>query len=223
MNDDAATNRIPDELLAGWRDLPDEERQELARTWEMANQARDADPTPGALDEAERRLMSAIAGSTPGVHGFARASRRRHRIRMAAAAVLVIAAGVIFYLAQQPSGDAPSTAVTTREFMLLLHGEPLVRYPAEEHERIVGEYVAWARALGGDGRLVAGNELAPGGRILAVRSGAVREQEIERIEDAVSGYFIIAAADLDEAARIAADCPHLKYDGTVEVRQIGTN
>lgn len=219
MNHDEGTRNIPDELLARWRDLPEEERRELVRTWELAETAREAHPDPL---EAERRLMGAIADSTP------RADRRSHRgipirwLSLGAAALVVIAAGVVFYLAQR-SPDDVRTAAAAREFMLLLHGEPLTRYPQEEHARIIGEYVAWARELGDKNRFVRGNDLAPGGRILQARSGTIQSRQIEDVENAVSGYFIVTASDFDEAVRIASDSPHLKYDGTVEVRQIGTH
>ncbi len=214
MNEDEGTNDIADELRAAWRDLSDQERRELARTWEIAEHGRETHPDPHG---AERRLMGAVAARP--------SSRVRHtqrRMWIVAAALVIIAAGIGVYLAERPPTDT-YTAATAREFMLILHGEPLVRYPVEEHPRIIGEYVAWARELVESGRFVAGDELAPGGRILSVRSGDVNTQHIENVAEAASGYFIIAAADLDEAAQIAADCPHLKYDGTVEVRQIGTN
>ena len=213
MKHDEGTHKIPDELLAGWRDLPEEERRELARTWDLAETAREPHPDPL---EGERRLMSAIAVATPG------ASRRipTRWLGLGAAALVLVVAGVVFYLAQR-SPDNVRTAVAAHEFMLLLHGEPLLRYPEEEHARIIGEYVAWARELGDENRFVRGNELAPGGRVLQVRSGTIRSTPIEDVENAVSGYFIVTASDLDEAVRIASDSPHLKYDGTVEVRQIG--
>jgi hypothetical protein len=41
-------------------------------------------------------------------------------------------------------------------------------------------------------------------------------------EGTVGGYFVIRAKDLDEAASIAATCPHVRYGGTVSPRRLGT-
>ena len=37
----------------------------------------------------------------------------------------------------------------------------------------------------------------------------------------LAGYFVIRAASLEEAERIAAECPHLTYGGAVSVRPTG--
>jgi hypothetical protein len=39
-------------------------------------------------------------------------------------------------------------------------------------------------------------------------------------KEIVGGFFTVVAADYDEACTIAADCPHLKYGGRIEVRMI---
>ncbi len=39
-------------------------------------------------------------------------------------------------------------------------------------------------------------------------------------EQNLSGYFLITASGQDEALEIAANCPHLEYGGTIEIRRI---
>ena len=39
-------------------------------------------------------------------------------------------------------------------------------------------------------------------------------------KELVGGYFIISAADYDEACRVAESNPHFKYGGNIEVRQV---
>ena len=36
----------------------------------------------------------------------------------------------------------------------------------------------------------------------------------------IGGLFTIKAADYDEAVEISKECPHLKYGGRVELREI---
>ena len=37
--------------------------------------------------------------------------------------------------------------------------------------------------------------------------------------EVLGGYYIIEAADYDEAVKLTLDHPHLEYGGTIEVRQ----
>ena len=39
-------------------------------------------------------------------------------------------------------------------------------------------------------------------------------------KELLGGFYLIAAADYGEACRIAESCPHLKYGGGIEIRQI---
>ena len=36
----------------------------------------------------------------------------------------------------------------------------------------------------------------------------------------MGGFFLIQAADYDEAVEITKDCPHLVYSGRVELREV---
>ena len=39
-------------------------------------------------------------------------------------------------------------------------------------------------------------------------------------KEIVGGYFLIEAVDYDEAVQICRSCPHLKYGGRIELREI---
>jgi hypothetical protein len=49
---------------------------------------------------------------------------------------------------------------------------------------------------------------------------AVTDGPYAESKELVGGFFIIRAADYDEACSLALSCPHLSYGGGVEVRQI---
>jgi hypothetical protein len=64
----------------------------------------------------------------------------------------------------------------------------------------VDEYRQWARDLRAQGVHIDGTKLKEGGT--------------------VRGFFTIAAANRAEAERIAKTCPHARYGGRIEIREI---
>ena len=120
--------------------------------------------------------------------------RRRLVAALAAAAALVIGftAGLLMSRDSEPAGPM---------FVLLLHGG------ADGH---VDEYRAWAVSLRERNALVGGEKLKDASTILG-RGAAT---------DPVRGYFVITARDAAEAERIAGECPHLRYGGWIEMREI---
>ena len=111
------------------------------------------------------------------------------------------------------------------QYMLILHETPsdFAGYSAEDINRVIGEYMAWRHKLEAEGRLVGGNKLADeGGRRLALDDGKVRVTDgpYAEAKEVVGGYFIINAANYDEAVEVARTCPHLTYGGTIELRLV---
>jgi len=78
-------------------------------------------------------------------------------------------------------------------FVLFLHESP--RTADESH---VAEYVRWSH-----------NDFVLDGHKLANDGGS-----------GIGGFFIIAADSRERALQLAQTCPHLKYGGTIEVREI---
>lgn len=101
-------------------------------------------------------------------------------------------------------------------FALMLYGGSTGR-DAADHDQRADEYRRWARAEHEWGRVLGGEAL--GDRVSAlslVDTSVVSESG----SDDLVGFFLIAAPDRQAAARLAADCPHLKYGGRVVVREI---
>ncbi len=113
------------------------------------------------------------------------------------------------------------------DFMLLLH-QSLDRPPArsaEDAQAVTGEYLGWGERMGREGRLKGGQKLTnDAGRVMRAQSGrvSVTDGPYAESREVIGGYFTIAARDYDEACRLAETCPHLKYGGRIEVRQIDT-
>ena len=120
--------------------------------------------------------------------------------------------------------DAPPPAVSDagEEFILLLYENDAYQAPAPGGmEARIAEYSDWARQVAAAGNYVTGRKLTDDATLLLAdgsRADAIPMAE----EGALEGYFVIRATDMDEAAGIAATCPHLAYGGTVSLRRLAS-
>jgi hypothetical protein len=148
---------------------------------------------------------------------------------VAATVLVAVALWVGAHLPQAGSVPAPGqTAVPTAAadarpvFALMLYEDAGYQAPVDEadHAARVAEYSAWARKLAAQGQLVDGAELLAEG-VLLHRDRPRVERLPTGSEGLLAGYFVIRAASIQEAERVAADCPHLAHGGTVSVRPTG--
>jgi len=111
-------------------------------------------------------------------------------------------------------------------YVVVLHG----RWPdadavgAEERTRRAREYWGWTSDLAERGLLVAAGDLQwePGIRLATDDQILDMSPEVVADPDFVVGMFAVRASSYEEAASIAAECPHLDYGGSVSVRRVGT-
>jgi hypothetical protein len=142
-------------------------------------------------------------------------SMKKIHVAWATAATILLAAGLALGRSW-PESAAPEDP--RPRFALMLYEDASYQVAAPGEDR-VGEYVAWARSLARRGYLVDGAELASGGVLLA--AATARSEAVPASERGVlAGYFIIRAVDLEEAERIARECPHLKYQGSISLRPL---
>ncbi|MCG8435072.1 MAG: YciI family protein [Gammaproteobacteria bacterium] len=111
------------------------------------------------------------------------------------------------------------------KFMLLLHETPMDfdGISPEEIQKIIGEYSAWSENLAAKNQLVGGHKLKDeGGRHLSQADGKLRivDGPYSEAKEVLGGFFIIEAADYNEAVKISEDCPHLKFGGRIELREV---
>ncbi len=111
------------------------------------------------------------------------------------------------------------------EYMLLLMENPSTfsAVSPEEIQAVIEEYTGWRNKVAAEGRLVAGNKLKDeGGRQLSSNDGKFRvlDGPYAEAKEVMGGYFIIKAANYDEAVEISKGCPHLKYGGRIDLREI---
>ena len=147
------------------------------------------------------------------------ASRRVPRMLLAATAALLIFATGAATGANWPTLTTSDSA----QFMLLLNAGNESGRPRSQEEvmKAVAEYSSWARQLREQGVNIEGEKLKQESRVLGdEKSSPDSGDRLILKHRIISGYFVIAAQDYDQAVRIASGCPHLKYGGTIEVRQI---
>ncbi|NIR51341.1 hypothetical protein GWO43_22400 [candidate division KSB1 bacterium] len=71
-----------------------------------------------------------------------------------------------------------------------------------------------------DGRHVASEELKSGGRLLTNQNGRIVDGPYTETKEAIGGFFLIEANNLEEALEISQECPHFNYGGSVEIREV---
>lgn len=111
------------------------------------------------------------------------------------------------------------------KFLLLLHEDPKTfgSLSPTDIQDAIREYTDWRERLAGEGRLAGGHKLTDeGGRWMTGGDGAVRvvDGPYSEAKEVIGGYFMIQAADYDEAIEISRECPHLRFGGRIELRQV---
>ncbi len=111
------------------------------------------------------------------------------------------------------------------KYLLLLHEAPdtFSDISPEQIQSIIAEYVAWREGLVARKIFIASEKLKDeGGKHLSGNGKDVRvvDGPFSEAKEVLGGFFMIEAADYDSAVNISRDCPHLKYGGRIELREV---
>jgi len=92
-------------------------------------------------------------------------------------------------------------------YLILLWGDREGERALSDDERraIVGEHMQLSVRLREQGKLVHGDPLAPGGKVL--RGGVVTDGPFVETKEQVGGYYIVEVASEEEALAIAGEMP----------------
>jgi hypothetical protein len=114
------------------------------------------------------------------------------------------------------------SAPSKTEYMLLFRGPEWDEgLSPEELQHVMSRVMAWFEGLKQQGKVKAGQPLGSEGRTFSGRNGGiVADGPFAESKEAVGGYLLLEAANLDEAAAIAKACPTLEYGITIEVRPV---
>jgi hypothetical protein len=107
------------------------------------------------------------------------------------------------------------------DLLLLRRGE-LKLGSTDAEQRLFRDLASWGESIAATQRLVAAERLVTDNRC-RVRKSAERlviDGPFAETRELVIGLFIIRAANIAEAARLAGDCPAVKLGAEIEVREI---
>lgn len=107
------------------------------------------------------------------------------------------------------------------QYMLLLYDNPQdwQNVSPDEMQKAIEKYAAWLKKPFN----LDSKRLAPDmGRVLRSKGGQVRAADgpYSETKEVLGGFYLIEAANYDEAVQRSLDHPHLEYGGTIEVRQL---
>ena len=107
------------------------------------------------------------------------------------------------------------------QFLLLLHADPKpwLTMPPAEQQKWFGKYMAWGTKAREGGYLLGSNKLVDdAGKLM--RGKSVTDGPYSETKEVLGGYYLIEAANYDEAVKRTKDHPALEHGGTIEVRQV---
>ncbi|MBP6022777.1 YciI family protein [Ferruginibacter sp.] len=107
------------------------------------------------------------------------------------------------------------------KFMLIFQGVKAAEQPsAEQMQKNMGLWMAWIDKLAKAGKYDAGEPLLPTGKVISGKNKTVTDAAFAEGKEIIGGYFIVNAADYNEAVALCDDYPDYENGGTVIVRQI---
>lgn len=111
---------------------------------------------------------------------------------------------------------------TNDGYMLIFRGNEWHKgLSPEDMQKVSEQWMAWFKGLMEQGKAVAGNPLAPKGKIVSGKSGLlVADGPFAESKEAIGGYFLLKVDSMDEAVVIAQQCPGLPHGAKVEVRPV---
>lgn len=160
-------------------------------------------PIPSAPAGARRRLENAIRPR----------AKSRSWIRQALLAAGFVLAMIVGYGFARWRENV-STDGAQQYLILLYDTDSTSHISPAAMSAVVAEYSGWARGLRSKGKLVTAEKLSEAPS--AWFGGQVASTGGERL----GGFFLIRVSSAAEARKIAAECPHVRRGGRVELRAI---
>jgi hypothetical protein len=108
------------------------------------------------------------------------------------------------------------------DYMLLFRGTNWSNeLSPEQIAKVAADWMAWFEGLTKQRKVVSGHPLMNEGKIVSGKKGrTIADGPFAESKEAIGGYFYLRDTDLDEAIRIAQQCPGLEFGAEVEVRPV---
>ena len=109
-----------------------------------------------------------------------------------------------------------------KEFVMIFRSEvmPEVKFTPEGIVAISKQWENWIGGIAAQNKLAArGNRLGNDGKTVKPNN-VITNGPYAEIKEMISGYIMVKADSIDEAAEMAKGCPILEVGGNVEVRDV---
>ncbi len=90
----------------------------------------------------------------------------------------------------------------------------------QQMEEIMGKWFTWINQLANAGKYDSGEALLPGGKVVKGNHKNVTDGPFTEGKEIIGGYFIVNAADYNEAVSLCEGYPDYATGGSVIVRQV---
>ena len=105
-------------------------------------------------------------------------------------------------------------------FIYLFRGGQTPGASPERMQAQMQKWMNWIERLRKQERYISGEPLESGGKVVSSERKIVTDGPFAEGKELVAGFFLIRAANLDEAVELSKDCPVFENGGSVEVRAI---
>lgn len=108
-------------------------------------------------------------------------------------------------------------------FMYLFRGNQTAQrsMSPDQMQQTMKKWMGWIDTLKKNGHVKAPGERLDGtGKVVRGKAKDVTDGPYVEVKDAVGGYMLVEAKDMDQAVELSKGCPILEGDGTVEIRPI---
>jgi hypothetical protein len=106
------------------------------------------------------------------------------------------------------------------KFMLIFHGGQDGSASPEQMQAGMAKWMAWIDKLAKADQYVSGEPLLPGGKLITGKKKTVTDGPYTEGKEIVGGFFIVNAANMDEAVKLCDDYPDYETGGSIQVRQV---
>lgn len=103
--------------------------------------------------------------------------------------------------------------------LIFRSGSDSMKMSPEESQQNMQNWFSWIGELQSKGIYTGGEALLPTGKTVK-KGNLVTDGPYAESKEVVGGFFIVKAANIEEATEIAKGCPDLPLGGSVEVRDV---
>lgn len=108
-----------------------------------------------------------------------------------------------------------------KQFLLVYRADykSMPKESPEEQLATTQKWMQWLKGVAAQNKFVTGNHLEDSGKVVK-SGGIISDAPYTEIKESIMGYTLVHTASIEEATKLATDCPILSVGGNVEIRGI---